>query len=322
MTYDKVKSRHVGRFAPSPTGRMHLGNVFTALVSWLSARSRGGDWILRIEDLDPQRSRREYAEAIEDDLYWLGLRGWLGGLDDRGPAGPYSQSRRGHIYEQHLQTLISRGLVYPCHCTRADLHASQAPHAADGTIIYSGRCRPSAPPPFAFTPGDFTHAAARIVVPDHEIAFRDGLSGMHTSVLSRDCGDFVLRRADGAWAYQLAVTVDDALMGVTEVIRGNDLTDSTPRQLYLYKCLGYSAPAFTHLPLLTDLSGRRLSKRDADLDMGALRRRYTPECLLGRLAHLAGLAPTPAPVTAEALALTFTLAPMAGLRNIPLPLDL
>lgn len=296
---------------------MHLGNVFTALVSWLSVRSCGGRWILRIEDLDPQRSKRMYAEAIEDDLYWLGLRGWEGGLDAAGPAGPYSQSQRHDVYAAHLQRLIEQGVVYPCRCTRADLQATQAPHAADGTLIYPGTCRPDMEL-FRFTAGDFDRAAARLRVSDKEIAFDDGLCGRHSSVLTRDCGDFVLRRADGAWAYQLAVTVDDALMGVTEVIRGNDLLDSTPRQLYLYDLFGYKAPAFAHLPLLTDITGRRLSKRDADLDMGALRRRFSPEQLLGRLACTAGLAPTPSPLSAVALAESFSLRRLAGRQNIPL----
>lgn len=286
---------------------MHLGNVFTALMSWLEVRSRDGSWILRIEDIDPQRSKPIFAEAIEDDLYWLGLRDWEGGLEDEGSVGPYCQSRRTDIYADAVRLLMQKGLVYPCSCTRAALQAIQAPHASDGTVIYPGTCRPQQEVPFSFGETDFVGRAVRVVVDDEPIAFIDRLCGLRTSVLSRDCGDMVLRRADGAWAYQLAVTVDDALMGVTQVVRGRDLLDSTARQLYLRRQLYGTGtePEYMHLPLITDRTGRRLSKRDADLDMGSLRRDYAPEAIIGRLAYMAGLTDSPSPISAQALAVRY-----------------
>lgn len=282
----------VGRFAPSPTGRMHLGNVYTALISWLAARSAGGRWILRIEDLDPQRSRTEYARQIEDDLHWLGLDWDEGGLDDRGPHGPYSQSRRSHLYENALARLRATGLTYPCRCTRADLNASSAPHASDGRRIYPGTCRPAAVPPFqAVEPGTDRPAATRLYVPDTPVAFTDAVFGPQTVDLARECGDFVLRRADGAWAYQLAVVVDDADMEVSQIVRGADLLASAAQQDYLRQILGLPPVQYAHLPLVCNAGGRRLSKRDPDLDMAHLRRDRTPQQIIGLAARLAGLNP-------------------------------
>ncbi|MCM1355347.1 MAG: tRNA glutamyl-Q(34) synthetase GluQRS [Staphylococcus sp.] len=277
----------VGRFAPSPTGRMHFGNVFTAVISWLSVRSRGGKWILRIEDLDPQRSKTEYASQIEDDLLWLGLDWDEGGLDGRGDHGPYRQSLRDGFYEDFLGRLTSTGLTYPCFCTRADIMATQAPHESDGRVIYRGTCRPVA----GVEPrADLTRRhATRLIVPDEEIRFTDMVYGPQSTNLAVHCGDFVLRRSDGAWAYQLAVVVDDALMGVTEVVRGNDLLLSTAQQLYLYRLLGLEAPAYAHLPLICNDNMQRLSKRDASMSMEELRRRYSPEEILGMVGALAGI---------------------------------
>ena len=289
-----------GRFAPSPSGRMHLGNVFTALLSWLSVRSRGGRWILRIEDLDPQRSKVEYSRMIEDDLHWLGLDWDEGGLDDRGWNGPYSQSRRGELYEQALDKLISSGLTYKCNCTRADIMATQAPHESDGRIVYAGTCRPAAQPPFSATEGK-TQGAVRLFVPDREISFIDGVFGRQSVNLTDHCGDFVVRRADGAWAYQLAVVVDDALMGVTEVMRGCDLLLSSAQQIYLYELLGYEAPEFCHLPLICNEAGQRLSKRDQSVNMASLRERYSPEEVIGRIASMARIIDRYEPCTAKSL---------------------
>lgn len=285
----------VGRYAPSPSGRMHLGNIFTALMSWLSARAAGGRWILRIEDLDPQRSKIEYARLIEDDLQWLGLQWDEGGLDDKGPAGPYCQSRRHHIYGHYLDILARRGLLYPCTCRRADIMATQAPHQSDGRIIYAGTCRPAQQPPFPAPP--LEGHTLRLFAPDETIAFTDAVCGPQQCNIAKDCGDFVVRRADGAWAYQLAVVVDDGLMGVTEVVRGNDLLLSTAQQLYLYHLLGLPAPRFAHLPLLCGADGRRLSKRDRSANMEELRRTSSPGQIIGRLAHIAGLLPAPEPCT-------------------------
>lgn len=288
-----------GRFAPSPTGRMHLGNIFTALVSWLSARKQGDRWILRIEDLDPQRSRMEHARLIEDDLRWLGLDWDEGGVDGPGDNGPYMQSRRNEFYEEALARLERTGLTYPCRCTRADIMATQAPHESDGRVVYAGTCRPASLG--GSGGGDAPVRATRLFVPDEEITFTDRLYGVQTVNLSTHCGDFVLRRADGAWAYQLAVVVDDALMGVREVVRGSDLLLSSAQQIYLYRLLGLEPPEFAHVPLLCNVEGRRLSKRDKSLDMGSLRKEYTPQHLVGLLAWHMGLLPEPFPISAEGL---------------------
>lgn len=279
----------VGRFAPSPTGRMHLGNMFSALVSWLSVRSRGGRWILRIEDLDPQRSRLEYARQIEDDLLWLGLDWDEGGVDGRGANGPYSQSCRGDFYQEALERLNEAGLLYPCHCRRADILATQAPHQSDGRIVYAGTCRPQNFPLKNQSIDLSQPAALRLFVHDEEIEFTDRVFGTQMVNLSSHCGDFVVRRADGAWAYQLAVVVDDARMGVTEVVRGCDLLLSSAQQIYLYQLLGAKSPEFAHLPLLCNAEGIRLSKRDESLSMATLREKYAPEGLVARLAHIAGI---------------------------------
>lgn len=287
-----------GRFAPSPTGRMHLGNIASALLSWLSARAQGGAWLLRIEDLDPQRSKREYSRIIEDDLHWLGLDWDEGGLDGRGDAGPYSQSCRGDIYARYLELINATGYTYPCRCTRAEIMATQAPHQSDGRIVYGGRCRPAVLPAFG---ADFDGASTRICVPDSIISFDDGLYGPQHFNLAREVGDFILRRADGAWAYQLAVVVDDALMGVTEVVRGSDLLLSAAQQIYLYRLLGLEPPRFAHVPLLCNAEGRRLSKRDGSLSMEHLRTTMTAPQIIGRLAALLGLLPEPAEITAAEL---------------------
>lgn len=267
---------------------MHLGNVATALVSWLAARKAGGRWILRIEDLDPQRSRRSWAELIEDDLQWLGLDFDEGGLSDRGPHAPYSQSRRTDLYMQALERLQATGMTYPCRCTRADLMASSAPQTGDGRKIYNGRCRPATLPCFV-TPSCEGNAAVRLAVTDEDITFSDAVFGLQRVNPAREVGDFVVRRADGAWAYQLAVVVDDADMEVSEVVRGSDLLTSAAQQIYLFRLLGLDAPAWFHVPLLCNAQGRRLSKRDGALGMESLRRHYTAPEVIGRAACAVGL---------------------------------
>ena len=293
-----------GRFAPSPTGIMHLGNVMCALLSWLSAKSKGGTWVLRIEDLDPDRSRRQFADRLMRDLEWLGLT-W--------DEGPYFQSERHDRYAAALERLCAMDLVYPCFCTRADIMATQAPHESDGRIVYAGTCRAR-----TYNKEDMERAALRLKVPDREIAFTDGHYGPQRVNLSRHCGDFVIRRKDGAWAYQLAVVVDDAEMGITEVVRGSDLLLSSPQQIYLAGLLGYPLPSFIHLPLLCNAQGQRLSKRDKSLDMEALRADFTAEEIIGRLAFLAGLKPNDAPCTAEQLLPLFSWDKLSPERQISL----
>lgn len=273
---------------------MHLGNVYAALMSWLSAKRQGGQWLLRIEDLDPQRCRRKYAQLLEDDLLWLGLEWDEGGLEGRGASGPYCQSERSEIYAHYLQLLQERGLTYPCYCTRADIMATQAPHESDGRVVYAGTCRDLPPRPGV-------PAAVRLRVPDSDITFCDQAYGPQCINLARHCGDFILQRRDGAWAYQLAVVVDDALMGVTEVVRGEDLLLSTPQQIYLQQLLGFPTPRYQHIPLLKNEAGQRLSKRDRSMDMGILRQQYTPQELIGHLAHRTGLLPEYRPLTAQEL---------------------
>ncbi len=286
--------RQIGRFAPSPSGRMHLGNVFSALLAWLSVRSCGGQMLLRIEDLDPDRCRPEYADTLRRDLEWLGLD-W--------DIEQTQQSLRAAEYARQFARLDAAGLVYPCYCTRGELHAASAPHASDGNVVYAGTCRRLTPEGRA---AKTRTPAWRLIVPEETVSFVDGLQGAYVQNLARECGDFIIRRSDGVYAYQLAVVTDDAAGGVTQIVRGCDLLSSTPRQIYLQQLLGFSTPEYYHVPLLTAPDGRRLSKRERDLDMGALRERYAPEALVGRLAYLAGLLDAPQSVSACELAADFS----------------
>ena len=280
----------VGRFAPTPSGRMHLGNVFAAMMAWLSVRSRGGGFVLRMEDLDTQRTSPEFAQTLREDLLWLGLD-W--------DVETQPQSQRSAVYDQYFEKLRDLGLLYPCYCTRSQLHSVNAPHLSDGTYVYPGTCR------------DLTDAqrsafrrapAWRVRVPQGQWALTDLCQGPYCQDLAAECGDFVVRRADGVYVYQLAVTVDDGEAGVTEVVRGWDLLSSAPRQMYLQKLFGFPTPVYGHIPLLMAADGRRLSKRDKDLDLGYLRQHCKPELLLGVLAAAAGLIPRPEALSARELA--------------------
>ena len=259
-----------GRFAPSPSGRLHLGNLACSLLAWLSARSQGGRIVLRIEDLDAERCPRKYADALEEDLRWLGLV-WDEGGSSGGPNGPYYQSECADIYTQSYNKLEAQGLVYPCFCSRAQLHAASAPHTSDGNVIYPGTCRGLTAEQIA-EKRKKKAPAYRLMVPDEDITFTDGCMGPHT-----------------------------ARMGVTEVVRGADLLSSTARQLYLYRLLGLPAPKFAHCPLLLAPDGRRLSKRDGDQSLENLRAKYTAQEIVGKLAFAYGLQPEPAPRTPESL---------------------
>lgn len=293
-----------GRFAPSPSGRMHLGNVYSAVLSWLSARKQGGSWLLRIEDLDRQRCRQQFAEQIEDDLQWLGLE-WDEGGSRGGQAGPYYQSQRSEIYQHAMESLSAQNLIYPCYCSRADIMASSAPHQSDGMVIYNGRCR-NLTVEQRRTLGMRRKPAWRIIVPNTESLFSDMHYGPQQLNLATDCGDFIVQRSDGNFAYQLAVVADDALMGVTEVVRGCDLLQSTHQQLYLYNKLGYSAPQFAHLPLLMSVEGCRLAKRDTAAGMDALRAAHTPEQLLGIVGYLARIINKPCAISLSELISEFS----------------
>ena len=292
-----------GRFAPSPSGRMHLGNLFAALLAWLSVRKAGGIMVLRMEDLDPDRCRPEYARQLIDDLRWLGLD-WDEGGEKGGPHPPYWQSRRTDLYRNAFETLEQQGLIYPCYCTRAERLAASAPHRSDGRAVHTCKCKDLTPSEQALL-AQTRRPAWRLRVPDKFISFTDGVQGPFGENLRRDCGDFILRRSDGVYAYQLAVVCDDGDMGITQVVRGRDLLDSTPRQLCLYELLGWTPPQFYHVPLLTAPDGRRLSKRERDLDMGALRQRFSPAELTGLLAWWAGLLDRPEPAAPRDLVQIF-----------------
>ena len=284
----------VGRFAPTPSGRMHLGNVFAALIAWLSVKSRDGHMVLRMEDLDTQRTREECAETLRDDLLWLGLD-W--------DLETQPQSKRSAVYDGYFEKLRELGLLYPCYCTRSQLHNVNAPHLSDGTPVYAGTCRNLT----AAERAAFDRAPAwRVRVPEKQWTVEDKIQGTYTENLDTDCGDFVVRRADGVYVYQLAVTVDDGEAGVTEVVRGRDLLSSAPRQMYLQELFGFSHPEYGHVPMLLAPDGRRLSKRDRDLDLGQLRQAMTAEKLLGSLACSAGILDKSTPISARELAKEFS----------------
>ena len=285
------KKEVVGRFAPTPSGRMHLGNVFAALIAWLSVRSRDGRMVLRMEDLDTQRTSGEFAEVLRDDLRWLGLD-W--------DVETEPQSLRSGVYDRYFEKMMDEGLLYPCYCTRSQLHNVNAPHLSDGTYVYPGTCRDLQTPPAGRLP------AWRVKVPDRDYELTDMGRGYYRQNLLRECGDFVVRRADGVYVYQLAVTVDDGEAGVTEVVRGMDLLGSAPRQMYLQELLGFAHPAYGHVPMLMAPDGRRLSKRDKDLDLGYLRSHILPEQLIGTLAFASGLLDSPQSISAKELAAEFS----------------
>ena len=287
----------IGRFAPTPSGRMHLGNVFAALIAWLSVRSRNGSLVLRMEDLDTQRTSADFADVLRDDLRWLGL-------DWDHETAP--QSQRSEVYDRYFEKMMDEGLLYPCYCTRSQLHSVNAPHLSDGTYVYPGTCRTLTEPPAGRKP------AWRVMVPDREWSFRDRVQGDYSLNLATGCGDMVVRRADGVYVYQLAVTVDDGESGVTEVVRGMDLLSSAPRQMYLQELLGFSHPEYGHVPMLLAPDGLRLSKRDRDLDLGELRKRMTAEELIGHLAFAAKLIEKDQPISARELASQFNWDKLQG----------
>ena len=280
-----------GRFAPSPSGRMHLGNAWTALLAWLDIRKSKGTMVLRIEDLDPDRSRREYAEGLMEDLRWLGLD-WDEGPDRGGAFPPYNQSERSERYQGVFEKLEQAGLVYPCFCSRAELRSVvSAPHAGDVEVPYSGRCAKLDVNVMARLRAQGRRPSYRLRVGAAVVEFTDEVYGLQRQVLSEVCGDFVIRRSDGVFAYQLAVVADDMDMRIDRVLRGADLLASTPRQIFLWQLLGSPPPRFVHVPLLVGADGSRLSKRDGSLAIAALRRTgIRPEAILGQLSVWAGLA--------------------------------
>jgi glutamyl-tRNA synthetase len=282
---------HRGRFAPSPTGPLHLGNARTALLSWLAARAAGGAWLMRVEDLDGPRVRPGLEGRILDELRWLGLD-WDEGPDVGGPAGPYRQSQLAGRYAEALETLRAARLAYPCFCSRAEVAAAaSAPHGpSEEGPRYPGTCRGLARAEVGHRGGE-RRPAWRLAVEPGEVAFQDGVHGPRAFDVAATTGDFVVMRADGLAAYQLAVAVDDAAMGVTDVVRGDDLLPSTARQLLVYRGLGLTPPRFAHVPLVVGEDGARLAKRHGALSLGDLRERGAdPRAVVGLLAALSGLA--------------------------------
>ena len=287
----------VGRFAPSPTGRMHAGNIFAALMSWLVVKAQGGRIVLRIEDLDRERSKSSYADQVMRDFELLGLT-W----DD----GPFYQQGRDEAYKRAFDVLAEKGLVYPCFCTRADLHAASAPHRGE-KLVYPGTCR-------NLTKSEVDkrsisrNPAWRIRVSPDTYQLVDLVQGPFSQNLETDCGDFVVRRSDGLFAYQLASVVDDAEQGVNCIVRGMDLLVSTPQQMYLQDMLGFEHCTYAHVPLVVGERDRRLSKRDRDAALDELMNAYgTPEGVIGHIAYICGLAPEDEPLTPEQLLETFDL---------------
>ncbi len=302
------ESTVIGRLAPTPSGLLHLGNARSFLLAWLWARSLGGRVIMRVEDIDLPRCSRELRNQALSDLAWLGLD-WDEGPHAGDAIGPYDQSTRFELSRRALDQLIVAGRAYPCVCSRKDIEeATRAPHGDEGAI-YPGTCRGrfatfAEAAEFAKSP-----PAWRFAFDDAPISFHDEIQGPIT-IKPRDLGDFVLWRKDGLPSYQLAVTVDDAAMGVTQVLRGRDLIQSTARQLALYKALGLQAPQqWAHAPLLIDPTGRRLAKREGDLSLKALRKRgIEPERVIGLCAHSAGLLARGENVSAQVLSADFKIA--------------
>ena len=280
----RESTRVVGRLAPSPTGGLHLGHARTFLIAWLAARHAGGRVVLRIEDLDRSRVRAEAMRTALEDLCWLGLD-WDEGIDVGGPSAPYLQSERSHFYDEMLEQLKTSESVYPCTCTRADVHrAASAPHVEDDGPTYPGTCssrRVSDAKSFGDRP-----FAWRFRVPPGPLEWDDLFLGRVVLDPSRVGGDFIVARQNADFSYQLAVVADDAAMGVNQVVRGTDLVPSTPRQILLYRQIGYPEPVFGHVSLAVDSDGRRLAKRDGSLKLATLREDgVDARTLIGALVH-------------------------------------
>ena len=274
---------------------MHAGNIYAALMAWLIAKSQGGEVVLRIEDLDRERSKPQFINAVQRDFEMLGLT-W-----DR---GPYFQSDRDEAYEAALRKLQEAGLTYPCFCSRADLHAASAPHRGE-KLIYPGTCRNISQSEIA-AKAQAKSPATRLIAEEIDISFDDQIQGRYSQNLAHDCGDFLIRRSDSAFAYQLAVVVDDAAQGITSVVRGVDLLCSTPQQIYLQRLLRLPEPSYAHVPLLVAEEGRRLSKRDHDAALEELLARFgTPQGVIGHIAYIIGLIDKDEPASPEELLSAF-----------------
>lgn len=285
----------ISRFAPTPSGDMHFGNLLCALLSYLSAKNKGGRFIVRIEDLDSVRCPRSAADKILDALHRFGL-------DSDEP--PIYQSERSEAYKRNEEVLKRKSLTYPCYCTRAELLAAEAPRLSDGGVVYAGTCKNLSKERIAELEKK-RKPCTRIAVPDLDVTFTDALCGTVTQNLMQECGDFIIKRSDGVYAYQLAVVTDDGDSGVTEVVRGADLLTSTPRQLWLMDLLGYAKPLYCHIPLVCDSNGRKLSKSEGDKISERLSR-LPKERILGALAYAAGIIEADRAATLDELIEVFT----------------
>lgn len=281
-----------GRLAPSPTGALHLGNARTFLLGWLSVRAQGGKVVLRIEDLDGPRVKQWATAAVIEDLRWMGLD-WDEGPDCGGPHGPYVQTERTALYETGIENLRRQGLIYSCVCARGDIErAASAPHPGEEGPRYPGTCRDKFDSESAALAAAGRSPALRFRVPAGPVRFDDLSHGSQAIDVSEQVGDFVIRKGNGTAAYQLAVVVDDAAMGITEVVRGDDLLASTPRQILLYNALGLTPLSFRHIPLVVGPDGLRLAKRHGDTRVATFRQQgIAPERIVGLLAHWCDLAP-------------------------------
>lgn len=294
-----MTKRYLGRYAPSPTGDLHLGNVLAAVVSWARARQAGGQILLRMEDLDHAREVPGAARRIVKDLERLGLD-FDAGPENPWPNETFVQSTSMAHYQHAVAQLAQQGLIYGCVCSRKELaQLAVAPHAGDEGPPYPGRCREAGFPVDSPEPA----RALRFRVAPGEICFADAFQGLHCQDVASTVGDFVVRRKDGVFAYQLAVVVDDARQGITEVVRGCDLISSTPRQILLYRALGSPAPNFAHIPLWLDVSGERLAKRSGARTVRALMAAgESPEQILGRVGRALGVCRSGEKIGALALA--------------------
>lgn len=291
-----------GRFAPSPSGTLHLGNLLSSLLAWLDVRSRGGIMLFRLEDLDPDRSFRSYADQMARDLEWLGLdwdEGWRPGSDECRQGG------RSARYDEVLSALREQGRIYDCYCSRAERLAVSAPHSGEQHDA-GCHCRTLSAQAANQKRGMGRRPAQKLAVAEEAVQWTDGHYGPQEDTLCTGRDDFIVRRSDGVFAYQLAVSVDDMDMRVTRVVRARDLMGSTARQMHLIRTLGSTPPDYCHAPLLVAADGRKLSKRDGDLNMDYFRVRCTPEQLVGILAALGGLQETPSPVKAAELIKDFS----------------
>ncbi|MGM9592336.1 MAG: glutamate--tRNA ligase family protein [Oscillospiraceae bacterium] len=282
-----------GRFAPSPSGILHLGNMTTCLLTWLDSRSVGGSLVFRMEDLDPERSSDVFASQIAEDLRLLGL-GWDTGY----PEPEYSQGNRTELYEDVFGILMRRDMLYPCYCSRSERLAASAPHPGEEHRDPGCKCRYLSLPERAELEAKGRKPAWKVKVPDKRISFTDGHYGRFEENLA-DSGDFIIKRSDGVFAYQLAVSFDDMDMGINRVVRGRDLLGSTARQIWLISELGGKPPEYCHAPLLISGS-KKMSKRSGELNMEHLRSRFSPEELIGYMARLLGFS-SGEPTSAKAL---------------------